>query len=410
MKPTQRRAVLALLFVGLLLAATAVAQQVLEFHPISGDSVSSITVGPGVVKVVTKTGRTVTVTGDSGKQGAIPASPEAPEPPEPPDLHVNHSHDIVRFGGSIHVNPDEVITGNVVAIGGSVRVEGQVQGDVVAIGGPITLEPQARVDGDVVSVGGEVHRSSGSIVGGQVVTTGRIPGGMLFAVPVLGLVGHAVKAMAILVAMLFLMLVAWALVSWLPEQSRASLAALRERPAHALGLGLVAWMLILPSLIALVLVVVILCITIIGIPLALLVLLGYGVAVAALGFWGYAVGAAALGERVAKGLRREAGTVTRAALWGVGTLGVLIAVGHLFRGLGLLGGWAGGLLEFVGRVVAVIVLTMGAGALLLTQVAGGAASRWWSRARGRGAPAPQAAAAPAPGGGVTGPGSGAAPV
>ena len=43
------------------------------------------------------------------------------------------------------VNQDEVVEGDVVAIGGSVRVDGQVTGNAVAIGGSLTLGPKADV-------------------------------------------------------------------------------------------------------------------------------------------------------------------------------------------------------------------------------------------------------------------------
>src|SRR5262245_49914375 len=58
----------------------------------------------------------------------------------------SHEGDRVRIGGGIDVESDEVVDGNVVAIGGPARIDGVVHGDVVAVGGGITLGPQASVD------------------------------------------------------------------------------------------------------------------------------------------------------------------------------------------------------------------------------------------------------------------------
>lgn len=94
-----------------------------------------------------------------------PASPEVPEAPEP----VIHSGSRVKFGGNILVEKEELAE-EAVAIGGSVRVDGQVSRDVVAIGGPVRVN--GRVGGDVVSVGGSVHLGPNAIVEGDVSSTG----------------------------------------------------------------------------------------------------------------------------------------------------------------------------------------------------------------------------------------------
>lgn len=58
----------------------------------------------------------------------------------------------------------------VVAVGGSVRVEGGavVEKEAVALSGDVELEPGARVGGDAVSLGGRVHVGKGAQVGGDV--------------------------------------------------------------------------------------------------------------------------------------------------------------------------------------------------------------------------------------------------
>lgn len=80
--------------------------------------------------------------------------------------------DIVCFGEDIHVRDGRKIRGSVVAIGGSVYVEGRVSGDVVAVGGSVTLDYGARVKGDTVALGGDLKLRDGSYVKGDAVTVG----------------------------------------------------------------------------------------------------------------------------------------------------------------------------------------------------------------------------------------------
>lgn len=100
-----------------------------------------------------------------------PEAPEAPEEPEAPGEPVIHSGSRVKFGGSILVEKEERAE-EAVAIGGSVRVEGEVSRDVVAIGGPARIN--GRVGGNVVSVGSSVHLGPGAIVDGDVTSVGGV--------------------------------------------------------------------------------------------------------------------------------------------------------------------------------------------------------------------------------------------
>jgi len=57
---------------------------------------------------------------------------------------------------------------DVVAIGGSILIDGAVKGDVVAVGGGIRLEENAAVSGDVVTVGGQLWRDPAAAIKGEV--------------------------------------------------------------------------------------------------------------------------------------------------------------------------------------------------------------------------------------------------
>ena len=77
------------------------------------------------------------------------------------------SDDVVVMGGSLTVLGE--VYGDAAAIGGSVVIEGRVTGDVSAVGGSVTLTSGAEVMGDALSFGGSVVREEGSVVHGEVV-------------------------------------------------------------------------------------------------------------------------------------------------------------------------------------------------------------------------------------------------
>jgi len=80
--------------------------------------------------------------------------------------------DIVHFGSDVHVGKREHIEGDIVAIGGSIYIDGTVDGDVVAIGGSVTLGPKAEVDGDVVALAGDLEFHDGAEIDGDAVSVG----------------------------------------------------------------------------------------------------------------------------------------------------------------------------------------------------------------------------------------------
>src|SRR5215467_12250314 len=104
--------------------------------------------------------------------------PEPPAPPQPPAFprferrRGRRDGDQVRIGSSVTVGEGEVVDGDVVAIGGNVRIDGDVRGDAVAVGGVMTLGPKAQVANNVVVVGGPLRRDPGARIGGRVQTVG----------------------------------------------------------------------------------------------------------------------------------------------------------------------------------------------------------------------------------------------
>src|SRR5262245_17003168 len=77
----------------------------------------------------------------------VPQPPPQVERPRDPDTARQprfYSRGRVRLGGTLTVEPDEAVTGDVVAILGRARIEGVVRGDVVAVLGDIELGPRAE--------------------------------------------------------------------------------------------------------------------------------------------------------------------------------------------------------------------------------------------------------------------------
>lgn len=109
---------------------------------------------------------------------AAPPSVSTPIEPRDPDLEPpprstrrsrGRDGDIVGIGfRGVSVREGQVVDGDVVSVGGSARIDGDVRGDVVAVGGSVRLGPRANVSNNVVVIGGRLDRDPSSTIGGQV--------------------------------------------------------------------------------------------------------------------------------------------------------------------------------------------------------------------------------------------------
>jgi hypothetical protein len=232
---------------------------------------------------------------------APPAPVEPPPPPRPrrprPD---RRNGDRVRIGGDVNVEEGELIDGDVVAVGGAVRVDGEVEGDVVSVGGSVTLGPRSIVQGDVTVVGGQLRRDAGSEVRGkaQEVSLGgfefgdwswrRNPVGLWWQ----SMLGSAFAFVGTLARVAVLCLLAALVVLFGREYMERAGTVAATSSLKAGAVGFLAQILFLPIL---VITIVVLVITIVGIPLLLLLPFAVlAIAVVALvGFTGvaYRVGA-----------------------------------------------------------------------------------------------------------------------
>ncbi|MDX1623851.1 MAG: sulfite exporter TauE/SafE family protein [Gemmatimonadota bacterium] len=309
---------------------------------------------PGVAAADTATGEVVA------------ADTAAAEEPEDRPRAVRSEGDRVRMGGSVVVREDEHVEGDVVAVGGSVRILGSVEGDVSAIGGSVRLGPGAVVDGDVVAVGGRIHRSPGAVVHGSIEETswavpeiGGVRGAPDFDAPFEG-VGGFVATVAWIVFLGLLTALAY-LVARRPVERMEYRVGTSGWKAAAIGLA--AQILFFPVLI---LTIVVLAISIIGIPL----LIAIPFALLAL-MVGVLVGFTAVAKRLGREAEARFGWDHASPYLSIMVgVGLIMAVPFFGAALGIAGGPLSVfamVLGAVGFVIQYAAWTVGLGVLLMTR-------------------------------------------
>jgi hypothetical protein len=313
---------------------------------------------------------------------AAPGSVPAPRP-ERSRRTRRSGGDMVRVFGDVVVNEGEEVTGQVVAVMGSVRIDGEVGNQVVSVLGSVDLGPHAVVHGDVVTVGGQLRRAAGARINGAVTEVSLKDIGARINVPWLdrwgpsypsGGFGPVTRLIGTTLRFALLAIVACLALVFARREVEGSAQRVSDDPVQTTVVGLLAWVLLVPLF---ALTAVVLAISLIGIPL--LLLLPFAVVVllvmAVVGFSGaaYAVGQWA---------RRRFGIATMSAfadIW----LGILIILLPLLLGrIIALGGWTLSPVVFVlvatGLAVEFLAWAGGFGAVLTN-----AFSRWQARRAAR---------------------------
>lgn len=279
-------------------------------------------------------------------------------------VHVESSDDRVRVGASVRVGPGEIVNGDVVAVLGSVRVDGRVTGDVVAVGGSVDLGPNAVVEGEVVVVGGTLDRAPGARVEGSIEEVAWGPNfrvrGPEFHAPFLEGVGGLVMTVVWIIVLGALAALMY-LLARRPVERMAYRVA--KSPWKTALVGLVGQILFFPVL---VLTVILLAVSIIGIPLLLVV----PFAILAL-MIGTLIGFTAVARNLGTGAENRFGwqhdNPYIAVVVGVG---LIMLVSFFASALGVAGGPLGVfavILGILGFVLQYAAWTVGFGALLLTR-------------------------------------------
>lgn len=193
---------------------------------------------------------------------------------------------LVRVFADAEVPAGDRVDDDVVAVFGSVHVVGEVTGNVVAVFGSVKLEPGSTVNGDVVAIGGSLDQRPGATVGGESVSLGFLPVGW-------GLPALPMLLASLLIGWLLTVFVGWLLALVFPLRLVRVAATASRRTALSFCLGILA----LPGFLVTLM---LLIITVVGIPIAALLPVLYVIMV-----WGGQVAASyVLGSKL---LRRRLG-------------------------------------------------------------------------------------------------------
>jgi hypothetical protein len=320
-----------------------------------------------------------------------PVAPEAPEAPEPPEVPTG---DQVKMGEDITVPKDHTVMGDVVAIGGDVNVEGQVLGDVVSVGGVVHLYDTARVNGDAVAVGGRLEKDPGAQVLGRSTTVGvTLP--FLMGHKVVWEHGPLAGLGALLITLLWialLLILGSIFLTVMPRHVDRVETNLRSSLLKAGLVGFLAQLLFLPVY---VIGLVLLVITIIGIPIAVLWAVGFFVIGFVAALFGFTAVARAVGSSVMHRLDRPLRSAHVALLIGLIVLFAPMIVHDFFHfGPGVMDLFAM-LFALLGFLVLYVAVTIGFGAAILTRF--GTRTTWSGEPpAGLGAPAVPPPPAPVP--------------
>jgi hypothetical protein len=211
---------------------------------------------------------------------------DPPDPPDPPDrperVHHGDSEPKVAIFGDVTVEKGETkqgivcvrgnvtidgeVDGDVVVVAGKLDIEGTVRGSIVAVATPIDLGDHAVVDGDLTNVGGSVDKGEAEVHGSVVNVSPmglNLPGfgnwgswgglGAAWLFPWWTILGLFLFFVAALV-----------LAALVPDRIRLMSEETPVRLFTAFLFGLLGYML-------LALTQTVLCVTLIGIPIAILV-------------------------------------------------------------------------------------------------------------------------------------------
>jgi hypothetical protein len=176
------------------------------------------------------------------------------------------AQNVLAFEGPIRV--DGRVLGDAVALSGDVRVAGRVDGDVVAVSGRVILGPRARVGGDVASARAPIV-AEGARIGGEVG-----PMAVPFQVERPLVEWFLASWLSVTVSLLVLGLILFWLIG--PRGTGALYAASRRHPGRSILTGLIA-------AVGIPIVALFGILSIVGAPLALMLLFGLGL-LASLGY------------------------------------------------------------------------------------------------------------------------------
>jgi hypothetical protein len=255
--------------------------------------------------------------------------------------------DLVVFGGNASIDDGATVTGDILIFGGNLSISGRVNGDITAFGGNIVLSESANVAGTIHAIGGNRNISPGAHYGGLSSNFTSLPFRMPNVVLTPGAAFDLGPGLSILGAVflaLMLALLAVIVTLFLPHQTDRVAQTIATEPVLSGGVGLLT-LVVAPAIFL------VLAITIILSPLALLFLLVFGITI----IFGWIALGLELGKRLA-GMVHSYWPVPVSA--GVGTLLLSLASNLIFV---LTGSWILALC-CIGLPVMVLLTILGLGA------------------------------------------------
>ncbi len=255
-------------------------------------------------------------------------------------------------GGQIEFSPISEVNGNVSAAGGQVSLKGKVNGNVQAAGGRVLID--AIISGDVEATSGQVEIGPNAKIAGKLRYASRDPivrdpaakvagsvetfepsGGW----PVPENVEHRMGRSGGWVWTIGLLIVATTLIALMPTFYTRVVETYRTRPAMSLLIGFIT-LICVPALAILFL------ITIIGVPLALLIIAAYLILLVV----GYVTTGISIGDWL---LKRVTDDKAGSTWWRIGSAVAGVLIVSLIARIPWVGGW-----------VVLIALLIGLGALI----------------------------------------------
>jgi hypothetical protein len=284
----------------------------------------------------------------------------APRPPRPPSRRKMVAYNMIRFGEDVEVRPDEVVNGDAIIVGGDLVVEGEVEGDAIVLAGNLYAGRHAHIRGQAIAIGGRVETGSGAEIQGQTVSLTLFPRRL----PWLQTSWPGWVALVLDVLKLgFLVLVSGLLLLLVPARVQRARELLGQSFLRCLAVGLLVLM---GGSAALTVAMILLAVTLIGIPAALVLAFAVGILLVA----SLLVGALLIGDRFQELLNRPVKAPLVSVLLGLFLVmlpellaDVLhLAVPPVLRPFGF---------GLVSTALVLTVLSAGLGALVLTRFGGG---------------------------------------
>lgn len=278
------------------------------------------------------------------------------------------SKGIFRMGRDIVVEEDEEIDGDVVALGGSIEIKGRVTGDVVAVGGSVEIFPTGIVEGDAVSIGGDVIKRGEAVIQGEKVSVAFFRGHFFrfrpmfthFRFPFMFTPFRppAWSLFLRIIRIAFILFLGIVVISVFPKHVDKVKEKTKQEFLKSGLVGLAAQILALPIFILLI-------ITIIGIPVALLVEPLLILVALILGFTGVCL---FIGEKLQEHTSLKSETKIMILVIGILAVEVVPLAARAMRIFGDVFSPFAWFLTFIGMLIIYVVITVGFGAAILTRL------------------------------------------